>query len=64
MKKQAIEASKYKTISEEIKKIEAGLYYIKLIEIEKEINATKNVTGKSDNEINDLKKKLMKKNNF
>ena len=29
--------------SEEIKKIEAGLYYIKLIEIEKEIDSTKNI---------------------
>ena len=29
LKKQAAEASKYKLISEEIKKIEAGLYYIK-----------------------------------
>ena len=35
LKKQAQEASKYKSISEEIKKIEAGLYYIKLMEIEK-----------------------------
>ena len=30
LKKQAQEASKYKIISEDIKKIEAGLYYIKL----------------------------------
>ena len=56
LKKQAAEASKYKSISEEIKKIEAGLYYIKLIEIEKEINSTKNITSGSDDEINDLKK--------
>ena len=60
-KKQAVEASKYKSISEDIKKIEAGLYYIKLIEIEKEIDSTKNVTSSSDNEINNLKKLLMKK---
>ena len=44
LKKQAVEASKYKSISEEIKKIEAGLYYIKLTEIEKEIDSTKNIT--------------------
>ena len=56
LKKQAVEASKYKSISEDIKKIEAGLYYIKLIEIKKEIDSTKNVTSGSDNEINDLKK--------
>ena len=37
LKKQAEEASKFKNISEEIKKIEAGLYYIKMKEIENEI---------------------------
>ena len=35
--KQAEEASKYKVISEEIKKIEAGLYYLKLLDIDNEI---------------------------
>ena len=54
LKKQAAEASKYKLISEEIKKIEAGLYYIKSMEIEEEINTTKEVTGKSDIEIKGL----------
>ena len=48
-------------ISGEKKKIEAGLYFIKLTEIEKEIDSTKNITSGSDNEINDLKKLLMKK---
>ena len=44
LKKQAEEATKYKTISEEIKKIEAGLYYLRLkdndheIKLENEIN--------------------------
>ena len=64
LKKQAVEASKYKSISEEIKKIEAGLYYIKLIEIEKEIDSTKNITSGSDNKINDLKKIIDEKNNL
>ena len=64
LKKQAVEASKYKSISEDIKKIEAGLYYIKLIEIEKEIDSTKNITSGSDNEINDLKKIIDEKNNL
>ncbi len=64
LKKQAVEASKYKSISEDIKKIEAGLYYIKLIEIEKEIVSTKNITSGSDNEINDLKKIIDEKNNL
>ena len=36
LKKQAEEATKYKEISKEIKKIEAGLFYLKIQEIEKE----------------------------
>ena len=64
LKKQAVEASKYKSISEDIKKIEAGLYYIKLIEIEKEIVSTKNITSGSDNEINNLKTIINEKNNL
>ena len=62
LKKQAVEATKYKLISEDIKKIEAGLYYIKLIEIEKGIDSAKSVTSGSDNEINDLKKIIDEKN--
>jgi len=64
LKKQAAEASKYKLISEEIKKIEAGLYYIKLIEIEKEINTTKEITGESDDEINGLTIEINHNNNL
>ncbi len=36
LKKQAEEASRYKEISKEIKKIEAGLYHLKIQEIEKD----------------------------
>ena len=36
LKKQAEEATRYKEISKEIKKIEAGLYYLKIGEIEKD----------------------------
>ena len=64
LKKQAVEASKYKSISEDIKKIEAGLYYIKLIEIKKEIDSTKNITTGSDGEINKLKIIISEKNNL
>ena len=35
LKKQAQEATRYKEISSEIKKVEAGLYYLKISEIEK-----------------------------
>jgi len=64
LKKQAVEASKYRLISEDIKKIEAGLYYIKLMEIEKEIKSTKEITDKSDIEINSIKIEIDHKNNL
>ena len=44
LQKQAEEAARYKNMSEDIKKIEAGLYYLKLLEIDKEIRV--------ENEIN------------
>jgi len=62
LKKQVVEASKYKLISEEIKKIEAGLYYIKLKEIEEEIESTKRITNESDEGINTLKVQIDEKN--
>jgi len=64
LKKQAEEASKYRLISEEIKKIEAGLYYIKLTEIQKEIGTTKEITGESDDEINGLTIEINHDNNL
>ncbi len=64
LKKQAVEASKYRLISEDIKKIEAGLYYIKLMEIEKEIKSTKEITDKSDVKINSIKIEIDHKNNL
>jgi len=64
LKKQAEEASKYKLMSDEIKKIEAGLYYIKLIEMEKEIGSSKETTNESDDEINGLTIEINHKNNL
>jgi chromosome segregation protein len=64
LKKQAEEASKYRLISEEIKKIEAGLYYIKLTEIQKEISTTKEITSESDDEINGLTIEINHNNNL
>ena len=58
LKKQAIEASKYKLILNDIKKIEAGLYYLKLKEIEKEIDVTKGITKESIDVVGDLKTKI------
>jgi len=64
LKKQAQEASKYKLISEEIKKIEAGLYYIKLTEIEKEIDASKEIASESDGKISELTIEINHYNNL
>ena len=64
LKKQAAEAFKYRLISEEIKKIEAGHYYIKLMEIEKEIKSSKEITGKSDVEISGLTIEINHKNDL
>ena len=55
LKKQAEEASKYKLISDEIKRIEAGLYYLKLKELEAEIKITTESIDEADNEISGLK---------
>ena len=62
LKKQAVEASKYKIISDQIKKIEAGLYYIKLTEIEKEVTSMTGTTGESDKEIHSLALDINHKN--
>jgi chromosome segregation protein len=64
LKKQAAEASRYRLISEEIKKIESGLYYIKITEIEKEINETKITTNDSDGKIGELANEISNKNNL
>jgi chromosome segregation protein len=64
LKKQAEEATKYRSISEEIKKIEAGLYYIKLTEIQKEISNSKEITSESDDEISGLTIEINYSNNL
>ncbi|MAH54354.1 MAG: chromosome segregation SMC family protein [Pelagibacteraceae bacterium] len=64
LKKQAQEASKYKLISEEIKKIEAGLFYLKMTEIEKEINVSKEIASESDDEISGLTIEINHNNNL
>ena len=64
LKKQAVEASKYRLISEEIKKTEAGLYYIKSMEIEKEIKTTEEIMGESNVEISSLAIEINHSNNL
>ncbi len=51
LKKQAEEAFKYKEISREIKKIEAGLYYLKIKEIEKDKKQILEKLNELDDEI-------------
>ncbi|HJO76980.1 MAG TPA: chromosome segregation protein SMC, partial [Pelagibacteraceae bacterium] len=54
LKKQAEEATKYKMISEEIKKFEAGLYYIKLQNIEKDIKLENENISELEDEVSGL----------
>jgi len=51
LKKQAEEATRYKEISKEIKKIEAGLYYLKISEIEKDKRSILEKLNELDDEI-------------
>ena len=51
LKKQAEEATKYKEISKEIKKIEAGMYYLKIKEIEKDKKDILEKLGEYEDEI-------------
>jgi chromosome segregation protein len=51
LKKQAEEASRYKEISKEIKKIEAGLYYLKISAIEKDKKLIVEKLSELDDEI-------------
>jgi len=51
LQKQAEEATKYKIISEEIKKIEAGLYYLRLKDIDNEIKLENEINNEAENEV-------------
>ena len=58
LQKQAEEATKYKLISDEIKKIEAGFYYLKLLEIEKEIHIENEINNEAENEVSGYNDKI------
>tara|TARA_B100000941_G_scaffold175269_1_gene125422 strand:+ start:1085 stop:3481 length:2397 start_codon:yes stop_codon:yes gene_type:complete len=58
LQKQAEEATKYKNISGEIKKIEAGLYYLKLLEIDKEIRVENEINSEAEEEVRDFNIKI------
>ncbi len=58
LQKQAEEASKYKNISNDIKKIEAGLYYLKLLEIDKEIKVENEINTEAEGEVSGYTNKI------
>lgn len=58
LQKQAEEATKYKLISDQIKKIEAGLYYLKLLEIDKEIRIENEINTEAEGEVEGFNNKI------
>ena len=58
LQKQAEEATKYKLISEEIKKIEAGLYYLKLLDIDNEIKIENEINNEAEGEVNNFNQQI------
>ena len=59
LEKQAEEATKYKNISDEIKKVEAGLYYLKIREIENEIKVEKEINSDAEKEYSLFNEKIL-----
>ena len=59
LQKQAEEATKYKNISDEIKRIEAGLYYLKLNEIDKEIRIEDEINTEAEGEVSGYNSKIL-----
>ncbi len=62
LEKQAQEASKYKEISQQIRAIESGLYYLKIQEIDKEKDKIKKKSDEIQNEISTVEKDLSHSN--
>ena len=64
LQKQAEEATKYKNISDDIKKIEAGLYYLKLLEIDKEIRVENEINTEAEVEVSGFNSKILEIENL
>jgi chromosome segregation protein len=64
LQKQAEEATKYKYISEEIKKIEAGLYYLKLLDIDNEIKIENEINSEAESEVSGFNQKIAQSENL
>ena len=58
LQKQAEEAAKYKLVSEEIKKVEAGLYYLRLRDIENEIKIENEINNDAESEVKKFNDKI------
>jgi len=59
LEKQAEEATKYKKISDEIKKVEAGLYFLKIREIENEIKVENEINKDAEKEFSLFNDKIL-----
>ncbi|WP_440650950.1 chromosome segregation SMC family protein [Candidatus Pelagibacter sp. HIMB1495] len=64
LQKQAEEATKYKLISEEIKKIEAGLYYLRLLDIDKEIRIENEINTEAGGEVENFNNQISELENL
>jgi len=58
LQKQAEEATKYKIISEDIKKIEAGLYYLKLLDIDNEIRIENEINTEAEGGVSNFNQQI------
>ncbi len=59
LEKQAEEATKYKSISDEIKQVEAGLYFLKIREIENEIKIETEINEDAEKEFSLFNNKIL-----
>ena len=64
LQKQAEEATKYKNVSDEIKRIEAGLYYLKLLEIDKEIRIENEINIEAEEKFSGFNNKISELENL
>ena len=58
LQKQAEEATKYKLISGQIKKIEAGLYYLRLLDIDNEIRIENEINTEAEGEVSGFNQQI------
>jgi len=64
LQKQAEEATQYKYISEEIKKIEAGLYYLKLLDVDSEIGIESEINSEAGGEVSIFNQQIVQFENL